>query len=446
MKIKTAALTLLAVINLLFLAVPVSAAWRVSPDIIDAQVRPGSNSLTSVSISNQSDQPADFKVELAGYGQRPDGSTDVLDQDSNPLSARPYIKFAPAEFHLNPGETQQIKVNVSIPAGNGGGRYAVLLAVTNSSAGNSGITSVTRLGIPIRLIISPSELTEKGSAKLLAVSGVEAGKPISVTTSYYNQGNVHYKVQSRLIITDARGDVIGKVLSQSGLVLPGYSRDLVASWIPENDLPTGIYNINASVVDEDGKLLSEAAGTLEVNTLYVPPPPLAGTNLNTDSAVTLKTDDGDISIDFPQGIVASATQVTLQNYPPEQLPFPPPGYQTTTTCFRVGGIKGLLTKDALISIKYSTSDLSEAGNDASRLRLAHWDATSEQWLLPKTAVDQAEMKLTVSSDQSGLWAVMAGSPPTSPMNRALVGVIAGGAVLVLIVILLTAYRRKGQFK
>ena len=217
MKIKIVSSLVLAILMIALLAIPASAGYRVGPDIVDTSVRTGDSNLSTISIGNESDKPEDFKVILAGYGQGPDGSTLVLDQDTNPLSASSYIKFAPAEFHMEPGAKQKLDLTVSIPAGTTGGRYAVLLVITNPRT-EGGVSTITRLGVPIRLTVADSVLIKKGQARIMAPSGIEPAKPISITVNFANEGNIHYRVKADTTITDARGAVAGQVVRRIRII------------------------------------------------------------------------------------------------------------------------------------------------------------------------------------------------------------------------------------
>ena len=71
---------LLAFVAIALLGFPVAAALRISPDIIDAEVKQGDNQLPSVYVGNESSSPQDFAVILLGFGQAIEGNTVVLEK------------------------------------------------------------------------------------------------------------------------------------------------------------------------------------------------------------------------------------------------------------------------------------------------------------------------------------------------------------------------------
>jgi hypothetical protein len=359
--------------------------------------------------------------------QGTDGNTLVLDNDTNPLSAGAYIKFSPAEFHMEPGGKQKLDLNVAIPAGTKGGRYAVLLAVTNPRS-EGGVNTITRLGVPIRLTVADSELVKKGIARLIPPQGIEPGKPIPITVNFINEGNIHYKVRANITVFDSAGTVKGKLQSESVMVLPGYSRDLTAEWVPQYELARGLYKISSTVSTEDGAILNETSGTFEIKDSYVPRTVPAAITLKPSLAAVLNTDDGRISISFPQGAVTSQSKVSLQGCPPEQLPDALTDYKIAAG-FKVDGLNGLLVKAATVTVKYSSSDLDKTGGDASKLSLVRWDEADGRWTVLNTQVNQGERLLTASTNQLGVLAVASG-PPAAAFNWLLTGIIGGIAVII----------------
>jgi hypothetical protein len=429
----------IGVAALALLISPALAQIAISPGSMDMLVPEGQHTLPSITVSNDSDKPMDFEVKLAGYGQGTSGSTEVLEPDTNPLSAVSYISFAPAEFSLEPGESQEIGLTVSIPQGIDGGRYAVVLVI-GTPGGDEPITTISRMGILVKLTIAGSDLIQQGSIEFIGSEPVESGEPIPIKVTYANEGNVHCRVQGSLTIFDAQGDVLDVARTSWAVVIPGYSRELVAEWIPGSDLDPGTYDAQASVYLEDGTVLDEAEGSFELGMPYVPPSPPARITLTADSASTLQTQDGRFSISFPQGAVFSDVEISLRSYPLNQLPPLPPGYSLAATAFRVDGLPGLLAKEATVTVKYLSADLESAGGDATRLKLARWGMADSKWTVLNTKLDREAMTISADTNQLSIWAIMVGPP--AKINWALLGGVAGGVVVVGLLVYLLAVRRR----
>ena len=106
----------------------------------------------------------------------------------------------------------------------------------------------------------------------------------------------------------------------SSAVIPSVTRQLDATFIPDGNLPLGTYSVQSVVMQDDGTILDRSTGTFEVDAPYVPPPPAASISLNPDSAATLTTNDGRISLAFPKNSITSQATVSIQSYSPSQLP------------------------------------------------------------------------------------------------------------------------------
>ena len=302
---------LLALLALALVAFPVLAQLSISPGSIDMEVSEGLNALPSINVGNGSSEPMDFKVEVVGYGQGIDGRSEVLEPDSNPLSAVSYIGFDPAEFHLEPGQKQTVDLIASIPEQIDGGRYAIVL-VTSSPTGGP-IQTISRLGVPIRLAIAGSNIDRKGIIGLVEPGGIESNSPIPIKVTYTNQGNVHYRVQMSTTVSNTQGEVLGSAVSEYTMVLPGYSRQIISEWIPTQDVEPGIYNMLVTAYLEDGTVLDQTQGSFEVGQTYVPPLPTTTPQATSPKTIT-KTVVGDqdssaSGVDWP--IIVGAVGVVI---------------------------------------------------------------------------------------------------------------------------------------
>jgi len=400
------------------------------------------------------DPAMDIVVDVTGFGQSLDGSPQELEasQDTSPYSARSFITLDKTSFHLEPGDSQKVVATIKVPEDvDAGGRYA-LIYICSQPVGEGQVGIVSAIDVPIALTIEGSDLVHEGKITEVGSSEAVSGQPVDIFTTFQNTGNHHFKIKGEVTISTSQGEILETIHIPltTWSVMPTLLRQLKATFIPEGELPLGNYSIKSKVMLEDDTILDEAEGSFEVKEPYVPPAPPACVILTPGSAATLETGDGRISISFPKGAVTSQVEVCLQNYPWEQLPGPPNGFELATTCFRVDGLSGLLAKDATVTVKYSDADLGRAQGDASRLRLARWDEANNEWSVLKTEVDSQAMTLSTSTNQLSIWAVMvatAGAPPTAAptgVNWVVIGgVVAGIIIIALLVYLLAVRRRRG---
>jgi hypothetical protein len=416
-------------------------------------VNPGDTYTETLSVTTAiTDKPADVLIEFLGYSEDENGVKPLsAENDTGPYTARGFFQPEKITLHCEPGDTKETQIKVTIPSDiKSGGRYATLRFTAIPNVANGGVGVNSAIVLPIQFTINGDIFTHTGEITGVDAGPTESGKPIDIFTSFKNTGNHHYKIKGEIEIRRDNGILVDTLFINSASPIPESIKKIRTVFSPAEALSLGTYSLKAKIMLEDGTVLDESTGTFEVKAPYVPPPPPASVTLEPSSAATLQTDDGRIIINFPQGAVLGEARVSLQSYPPEQLPSPPKGLNAATTCFRVDGLNGLLTKDAKMTVKYSSADLQKAGGDASKLQLARWDEVSNQWTVLKTIVDKSTMTLTASTNQFSLWAVMVGTPaspatgsPTSPTNWMLFAIIGGAAVVVIVAILLFIRKRKG---
>ncbi len=442
-------LVAVALMSLLTLAAPPASAnpgLTVAGAILLADVSPGDRLTHKMTVSIGAADPAtDIQVRVMGVSQSPNGNYELLEapEDTGPYSARQFITVDKGSFHLEPGVPQDLTATIQVPQDIGaGGRYAIINIQTGPSGGQVGI--ITAVNVSVALTIKGSQLTHTGKITGLSAGDVASGKPVDILTGFQSTGNHHFRVKGEVTVRNAQGqslDTIAIPLTSSS-VLPGMSRELKAAFIPEGELAPGSYAISSRVMLEDGSLLDEASSTFQVKTAYMPPPAVGNIKLMPSSASTLKTEDGGISISFPQGAAVVPVDVSLRDYPAEQLPGPPPGIKLTTTCFRVDGLTGLLAREATVAVKYTSADLAEAGGNAARLRLARWDEANTRWTVLKTRVDEGTMMLSASSNQMSIWAVVVAAPSAAGAGWVTGMVIAAGVIVLAAVGVFLAGRRR----
>jgi hypothetical protein len=419
-----------------------------------ANVSPGQTFSHEMKISIGSADPAtNISVQVYGVQQSPEGGYILLSasQDTGPYSARPFVTVDSSSFHLEPGGSYDLAVTIQIPQDIGdGGRYAIVNIATEPVAG-AGVNIGTAVNVPVYLTIQGSQLIHQGEITAFTVGEATSGQPVNISTTFQNTGNHHFKIKGDVTVKNAQGQTVGNIsipVTVSSL-LPGTLKQLKAAFVPNGELAQGTYTVSSKVMMEDGTILDEASTTFTVETAYVPPPNVGNITLTPSGASTLTSVDGKISIYFPQGAVLAPVNISLQSYPVDQIAALPSGVIAAGTCFQVGGLSGLLVKDATITVKYTSDDLASAGGDVSKLKLARWDDITG-WTILDTTADETAMTLSVSTNQMSIWAMVVGSHSATDTAKTssvtTVAAIAGVIVLALVIVVmifLVRRRRSG---
>jgi LPXTG-motif cell wall-anchored protein len=276
-RILPAAIT---VFILLLISVPVSAdpGLTVTNAGIILTVSPGQVITQNVMMSIANTDPAtDISVSIGGVAQNSGGGLIPVDasHDTSPYTARPFVSISKSSFHLDPGQSQDITVTISVPQSVGnGGYYAVVHIATPPLATKSNIAIAASVNVPVYLTIKDSQLIHTGKITNLSTGNITSGQPVDILTDFQNTGNHHFKVKGEVTVGNASGQIIDTIAVPltAGSVLPGMTRRIQAAYTPQGELAAGDYTISSKVMLEDGTVLDEAAGSFEVEQAYVPPP------------------------------------------------------------------------------------------------------------------------------------------------------------------------------
>jgi hypothetical protein len=197
------------------------------------------------------------------------------------------------------------------------------------------------------------------------------------------------------------------------------------------NLPLGTYTVNSKVLLEDGRILDNKTTTFAVKTIYIPPVTEASIKLSPGSAGNLVSPDGRYFVSFPQGSVLGDVVVTLKPYSNNKLQPAPAGTTPGATSFEITGLSGLLSKDATVRVTYSADDLSAAGGDPSKMKLAYYDTAKNEWTILPTQVNTQDMTLTTTTNHLSVWAVMilSSAATTVPTKAPLPAVVSVGALI-----------------
>jgi hypothetical protein len=398
---------------LIVLPVPV-AALKVVGSIYKGTVSPGQTVIFPVTISTSGDEsPVDMVVDVMGFGQSPDKSYKALApaSDTGPDSARSYISIDRPSFHLDPDTSKTITATISVPADAGpGGRYAIISIHSQPNTAGSALV-VAAINIPVMITIDSPGQIQTGMITDLKTGDIIAGQPLAIITSFKNTGNIHYaNTVNHVQVTDSSGEQIAGLSTDPTIfsIIPGNTVDYVVNL--KTALSPGTYTMTSNITLKDGTLLDSKTSSFEVKSSYVAPPQEASVTLTPQNSAELSSSDGRISISFPAGAVISDVTVTLKPISLNQLPGIPEDAKAGGTCFEIDGLSGLLSKDATISVKYSSADLDAAGGDASKLVLARYDQSDSTWTLLQTSVKTDTTTLSATTNRFSTWAVMASSP------------------------------------
>ena len=420
-------------------AAPVLAGLRVTGARIEQPVYPGESITTVINVGDNTDAPMDIAVDVKGLGNYLNGVTQSLtpEEDLSPYSARTFVTASPTSFHLEPGESQNVNVAISVPYDVGdGGRYAIVLIRTIPQG--TGIVFSTAVATQVLLTVQNSSLIISGDITSIGIPQAESEQLFSATATIQNTGNYHYKIVCNGTVKNNLGQIVGLSWPTDSVynLIPTFSRQIDIPLNISQELTPGTYSLEIEAYTQDGIFLDASSTTFVLTGTYKPMPlnPLAiefwdsgklsmyqwdmaedGTLMEKVEATSLTQT---VSIDILQG-----TKVLGENgQPPAPItvtaldppPSPPTGYNTVTAFdFSPEGIT--FDPKADITFEYSPADIE--GVNESQLKIETLDEDTWQWIPVDSEIDTDANTITFPVTHFSVYALFA-PPPASPTTIA----------------------------
>jgi len=406
------------------------AGLRVSGSKYMNSLAPGETGIHTMTVSSGSDDPPmDMQVDVWGFGQTGQKTYASLipSEDTSPYSARTLITLSSPTFHLNPGESKEITATIAVPKNVGdGGRYAII-TIHNAPIGNGSTAIVTAISVPVLITISNSKISSKGSIEKVTTSDIIPGQPIRFTTALKNTGNMYYyQTNNSVSIINSTGKEVAMVATgpSAFAIIPTFTVNYEVN--VDTPLPSGSYTAISKISLQDGTVLDSKNATFEIQANYVPPIQPANVKLTARSSATLAGSDRRVIIEFPAGAVFSDTEVSLKPLAKDRAPAASANMTPASTFFTIEGITGLLAKDAIMKVKYTSADLEAAGSDVSKLVLARYDDSENKWTILPTYLDKNELTLSAATNRFGTWGIMVSNVGNTPGSVPTSGETTGG--------------------
>lgn len=252
----------------IFLVLPLSSALGVDGATLVAMVTPGETIHHEMTVSlAESEAPMDLIANLSGMNQTLSGTYQAVNEenDTGPYTARPFLNISPTSFHLDPGGSQKVILEGTVPESIGdGGRYA-LVTLKSAPLGNKSVGVLTEIQVPVALTISGSNLIKTGEITGLKVDEPPLATMQNVSLTFKNTGNIHYKALAEADLKDRYGKVLANGTSRSGSSInPESSRLLEIKLIPASRLDRGAYMVSAQAKLDDGTVLATREARFEI--------------------------------------------------------------------------------------------------------------------------------------------------------------------------------------
>jgi len=250
-----------------------ASGFSIMGAIWQEDVNPGESVSHEINISeDSSDNPTNYTIEVAGLVQTLQGvNTPAMEgNDTNPYTARPFLKVSTSSFYLEPGKSQIVLVKADIPKDVGSGSRFAIISMRSGTIGsnaNGGANVGIRTGsdIPVVLTTAGSEMDETGKITDIKEDKVSAEQQI-ISVIFKNTGNTLYKAKAKAELKSTDGTIVVQAETPIGVasIIPPFSRLFQISLNPSSKLKPGMYNLTSSVEKEDGTVLATNETSLKV--------------------------------------------------------------------------------------------------------------------------------------------------------------------------------------
>lgn len=264
LKIANLYLGKLLVILLLIIYFPVNAAFAqeagnfdvtVSPTFVELTAKPGQTVNQSLRLRNNTSSEITVKPEIKIMGGDESGELTIKETKEPHLS---WVSVKDTSITLKPREWTTANFTIAIPESAAFGYYWALTFTSDNEQVNreTGATLTASLAVPV--LLSVQKAGAKTEGKFLDFN-TDASfyeyPPITFTTQFANNGNVHIRPQGNIFIKDFIGRTVATLTVNEGQggILPTTKRSFETKWNDGFITYEPKMDNGEQVVDEQGK-------------------------------------------------------------------------------------------------------------------------------------------------------------------------------------------------
>ena len=237
-----------------------AATIRISTPRVELELSPGETYSGEIIAENPGDEEVKAKLYLEDWAYSPGGTGEkkFTPVASTPLSASKWITFNPTEEVIKPFGRITARYTVTVPQEARGAYYSVLFFETllGTATDEEGVNVLVagRIGA-LFFVQVKGTVDRKGEIKSLELKAPEGNKPLEISTTFQNSGNVDIALGGNFLIMDAAGKVQGRGDLNKLYTFPGSAETGSTQWVGR--LPKGSYQVLLTYDLGKGKNLVE---------------------------------------------------------------------------------------------------------------------------------------------------------------------------------------------
>ena len=233
----------------------------VSPPTFDLAANPGDTLKNSIRVDNLTDQVLEVTVDKQNFvASGEDGQAD-LTEDTTPYSLATWIRPAVTQLSIPAKSSRTVAFTVAVPNNaEPGGHFGSLIFRSQSRplAGTTGVSVSQQIGALLFLRVAGNLKDQASVVSFNSDKSFYEYPPIDFLARIKNEGNVHFKPEATITVTNMFGQKVATLPVDGRTVLPGSIRKmtLASPWKPK--FLFGNYRSTLSVVYGDKKQILTA--------------------------------------------------------------------------------------------------------------------------------------------------------------------------------------------
>ncbi len=237
-----------------------AATIRLSSPKIELELAPGGSYSGEIIAENPTDEEVKAKIYLEDWVYSPGGAGEKIftPVGTTPSSASKWIKFNPAEDSIKPFGRLTARYTITVPSDAKGAYYSVLFFETTlgSMREKEGINVLVAARIGALFFVQiKGTVNRQGVIKSVEINPPHGNKPMEISTTFENTGNVYINVGGKFLIMDSTGKIQGRGNLKTIYTFPGSTETGVSQWVGR--LPKGSYQLLLTYDLGKGKNLVE---------------------------------------------------------------------------------------------------------------------------------------------------------------------------------------------
>ena len=212
MRLSSALRASCVVIAMAAVAVPASSfGIGLQPTTVETTIEPGERQRQVINIGNvHQEDSISLTLGLADWSLDENGQISLAPPGESDSSAAQWVRFSPAFVTLNPGETEQVIVDMAAPlriTRQGDYRFALIAStlLPEERSGQSGVWKKYQIASLFYLTMGEGE--SKAKVTQAALTKSPEGEQ-SLVFELENTGNSHARLRGEIEITGDSGDTI----------------------------------------------------------------------------------------------------------------------------------------------------------------------------------------------------------------------------------------------